>query len=122
MPYQIQCSQQDNVVRVMHESTLRDADQGIQETATMLKKKGWHRVLLDVSTLTESPPLARQFELLSALTSALPHSSKFAMFVSHCPEMNSEFIETVAENRGLSLKVFFNLDEANVWLRMPSTA
>ena len=78
-------------------------------------------ILLDLQDL-EGPPLTawQQYSLGKQIASCvhiLARRIQFAI-VSHISRMESEqFLETVAVNRGASIKVFFNVDDAAGWLK-----
>ncbi len=74
------------------------------------------KVLCDERQLEYRLPLIDTFELAEDLAKNVPYSIQIAMVTHPLNEQMILFWETVALNRGLNVKVFFDPKEAALWL------
>ena len=121
MPYKIDVMRKKRVVRLAFfgDSDSEEHKQSRQEAAKLCHKKGFTRVLVD---------LTEQKSLMSGSTIDLfefgagfkddpyPENTKIAAVNESDPKPDVDFVVTVASNRGITTQLFNNTDKALAWL------
>jgi hypothetical protein len=74
-------------------------------------------VLLDCRSLEGELPVMDRFDVAEYGASAVPHSIKIAVLAQEEQILSDRFFENVARNRGLTLSMFSDPDEALEWLQ-----
>ena len=74
---------------------------------------GVFQLLVDVSELETAPPILDIFDF----GQAWPHTIRAAILFGEKTNKDLQFVETVAVNRGKQMRIFYDEDEALLWLR-----
>ena len=89
------------------------------EVLSESKRRGRMQILIELDQRFPLSP-ASQYELVSQLPQAgMTHEHSIAL-VHKTPtaQMANQFINVVADNRGLAVRNFWNIEEAKAWLRV----
>lgn len=78
------------------------------------------KVLLDCRGLTGNMDIFDRFKVTEYGASGRRHFRRLALLALEEMVLPDRFIENVAVNRGMDLKIFTELDEAKQWLAMPA--
>jgi hypothetical protein len=108
----------DEYVLLRHEGSITTDElyAGRIEARDLLENNGWNRLLVDLS---QAKIGVRLIELFNFTVS---HSATFSGYVviavvgSQKNYKDTTFVEAVANNRGLRMKVFHEFDQARAWL------
>lgn len=121
MASSVRVCDKDQRVEVVHHGrlTLVELKDVRAKAAEMLVKENLSRLLVDgrgadLTTLN----VVDTYEFSASLDSALPFTGRLRIAVLVAQEQfeKSVFAETVARNRGVNIRMFLDLDEANQWL------
>ena len=74
------------------------------------------KALLDCRRMTGDPPVGARFEVAEYATTTRGIISKIAMVNREEVVLPDNFVENVANNRGVNLKIFTDFDAAVRWL------
>ena len=116
MPEQLRIDEERGIVIVDSSGTI--SLQQIRETMTAVlaicAEKGFKKTLVDARKQEELPSITELYEIASNI----PREIKVALLgIGGGPsEDGLRFLETVAKNTGLEVRVFFEEDEALRWL------
>jgi hypothetical protein len=120
--FSVRCDPEEGIIRVeMHGEF--DAETLSASTAALageIKRSGCTRVLLDHRQAAPTLSVIQQYmrpEVAAKL--GVPRSCRIAI-VYRGPYDTYRFIETVARNKGLAVRIFKIEDEALEWLREPA--
>ncbi len=93
------------------------ARQLAKEYVKLIKSKGIKRILNDVSDVPNEMGILKAYEYAytDAQNLGLPRDIRAAILADR-GDVSHEFHETVANNAGYYVKVFFSFDEAVEWL------
>ena len=94
-------------------------DRLLRRTVAESEARGFRRVLVDATALTDPLPTADQYQMGVETARALDGRIKLAIVGQ--PEHADPFFETVARNRGANLRVFADEVDAVVWLLRNAT-
>lgn len=109
-------------IKVEGSLDIHEGMESVQEWIGEARKRGYQRVLRDVSRVQSGD--AKPSELLkihqwgAALAESLRGHCRLAVLTAPGRPSSTEFFETVARNRGASMKFFTNLDEALEFLEV----
>ncbi len=98
------------------EITIFDLEGIRDDSSRAMQDHGLTRLLLDASRSTPTQSVADDFDFTSELKAHFPRNVRHAII--HRPEAaaHMKFVEDVARNRGLNLRVFFDRAAALDWL------
>jgi len=96
--------------------TLEDMMQGRESLNESIATSGCGQVLIDNRGLTSKLPLADDFSFTSEHGINLPRSVMFAVLVPSKDKDYYMFIENVAQNRGINLRIFTDHEQSLAWL------
>jgi hypothetical protein len=122
MEYELNATPADGYVhvRVRGQNDVATAQRWARELIALCAEKGWKNLLVEENLAGPRLSLVDIFGIISKeAPAASPHIHLMA-FVDSSPErdpFNVRFGETVALNRGLSVKVFDTVPQAESWLR-----
>ncbi len=91
-----------------------DVEQAITTLRDEAERRGYRRILLDLSEFLPPKDMMTRFYSGEFLASQL--GSPFRMATLWKPEYYNRFAETVAVNRGAHILTFFERDKALEWL------
>ena len=118
IPYTLEMVEDAEYVMVVYagEVTKKAHDTSRAEAMRTLTAKGWSRLLVDARQIDAKMTALDDFEFTQEHQSSLPSSVRIA--VIHRPNESERFrfIENVAVNRGIGMKVFTDPVEATNWL------
>ena len=103
------------IVRIQGEWTSDTLGQAIQDTANLAKQRGLTRILADLHELAAPSTEFTRFQVGQQAVKYFGFHLKVA--VVYTEEFTNKFAENIAVNRGVNLRIFFNLDEAVSWLK-----
>ena len=76
----------------------------------------WRNFLVDIQSLNGKIQINDRFHIAVYAAKNLEHDVRIALLAREDQIMPCRFLETVARNRGLDLRVFFDHEEAVAWL------
>jgi len=86
------------------------------------EQHGRSKVLLDCRRMTGDMPITARFEVAEYGASKRDRLRRFALLGREDMVLPANFVENVAVNRGMIMKIFTDFDEAEAWLTMSSLA
>ncbi len=94
--------------------SVADIRASIQAVEAIFAEEGLDRTLVDARTQDQPPSITELYEIASDL----PRGVRIALLTSSGTpaEDGLRFLETVAKNTGLEVRVFLDEDEALAWL------
>ncbi len=100
-----------------HESRrfMQDFEEAHLSAKKMLDEHNWNKLLFDVRSAADHVPFAGMYNVMISISKDLPLAKIVLVFP---PERRKEgeFAETVATNRWMQLKSFWDYDAAVAWL------
>ena len=106
-------------VKVRGQNTAENVGAYLAEVRTACVERSYKAVLIEENLDGPGLPLLKVFELASKGSEDVWRLSLKIAFVDVNPEHdpdNVRFAETVALNRGVNVKVFFDVEQARQWL------
>ena len=126
MPYRIELKQDQGYILVEHfgEVNGEEVDDIRTEVFGLVARSGISRVLVDARKISNDLSVTESFNItLGHVNVQTPFPKPRACLLVRPDQFeNGQFIETVAENRGLPIKSFTDLDAGLEWLLQPSPA
>ena len=98
------------------EVTRNDVENARDEANLTLTANGWNRLLVDVTRGNRKLSVAEDFEFTSEHQSSFPAGVRMALVVRPDELEYFRFIENVAQNRGVNMKLFLDKIQALNWL------
>jgi len=96
--------------------------QCVDSMVAACEQHGRARVLLDCRRMTGNMPITARFEVAEYGASKRDRLRRFALLGREDMVLPDNFVENVAVNRGMNMKIFTDFDQAEAWLTMPSLA
>ena len=95
--------------------TSRDIIDSINKIEGFFKESGINKVLVDTTTQEQMPGTVGIFKLFSTM----PKAYIYVLLVkeNQLTEEDLQFAETVAVNRGVQMKIFYDREKALKWLK-----
>jgi hypothetical protein len=118
MPIDVEVDRKHGWVTITHRGaadTMEMKAAQAKALALLLEKK-LRRVLLDVSGTSVDPSLTSLFDAASNVGTNPASTAIAALLVRADQAENARFVETVATNRGVSMRTFTDRDAAMKWL------
>ena len=105
-------------VLLRHEGTLtiEELYDGRNEASGLLEKNAWKRLLIDLSRASIGVRVIELFTFTVSHRTAFPEYLIIAVIGSQENYQDAAFVEAVALNRGLRMKLFLACDLARAWL------
>lgn len=120
MPDQIKLNDRTRTVEIRSRGavTFEDISSTIESVLEIQRTKGYSRVLVDAREQDQMPSLIALYKLFNSLEIS---DMRVAVVVDNGQGTANEnkFIETLALNRGLQIRVFFYERKARRWLTIP---
>ena len=121
MSYEIKVNDALSIIEVKHEGPV-DIDEmraAREETAKYLTDNESRRVLVDIRNATLGPTTMELFGFNASYRDLLPLDVEIAIVYSSETASREDilFVETVARNRGVLLRIFTDRNEALDWLK-----
>ncbi len=86
------------------------------EANELMKKTGCKGLLVDATGLTRMLPVIADFEFTTGHTTELPKGTRHAVIVNPVHMERMQFVEDVAQNRFIDLRIFTDRAKALSWL------
>lgn len=99
-------------VRAYGEITIEQLEQTQDTIMRMIREHKVNRILVDAREVEKMPEVGG----LYFFAGDLPPGDRAALLVSKSTPDETAFLESVAQNRGIQLKLFDNRDDALRWL------
>ena len=119
MPHQIRVLS-SGVVEIVHTGamTFVEATASREEAAALMKDRGLSLVLADVSRTDHDESTGDLHDFNSSHYDVFPTGSHLAVVIPADPSQakSARFAETLALNRGISMRIFLEYAEAPSWL------
>jgi hypothetical protein len=116
MSDEVRVNESEGIIEVVSSGDLTRQEMGgtMATLQRILDEKGIRRVLIDTTRLHSAPGTLDIFELCSTYSRVL----KIALLVTDSNGINKDvaFAETVGVNRGQTVKMFWDEEEARRWL------
>jgi hypothetical protein len=118
MPYFINPAQEDNCVFLTCEGdmTLAEITTAWREVQGVLAKKGWKRVLMDVTALRTTPKTEELFDLAKTIWLGFPQCGRMALVVRWEQSKIAKLLETLVRSVGMYLTIFVREETAEAWI------
>jgi hypothetical protein len=111
---------ESGILEIVHtgKMTVREAHASRDEAGPMMKARGLRRVLTDVSRTNHDDSTMDLFKFNSTHYDVFPRGTRIAVVIPPESEHreSAQFAETVASNRGISMKTFLTYEDAKNWL------
>jgi hypothetical protein len=122
MAFTIIVTEENLVIQLKHagEVTVRELEQGREAAVEALKTAGYKRLLVDVRAVETDLTMMEHFSFTTSHIGILPIELKTAVLIRPDYTATAGFVEDVAVNRGISLKVFTDERNALIWLNVPN--
>jgi hypothetical protein len=118
MPTKYKVQTDTLLIEVTGVLNLIDAAAAQANAVRIVREKELGQVLVDLRESTPDATTVEYFEFAASFADRFPRNTRFAMVFS--PKKmsleNADFFETVAVNRGSSIKMFVDLANAESWL------
>lgn len=88
-----------------------------REVWALLQDNGLRAALFDLRRVTRLPPLAALFDCVSEGIATMPAGVAVALLAPPALRSDAEFLENVAQNRGLNQRAFEDETAALAWLQ-----
>lgn len=114
MPNTVEYRQALNIIRIESSghTSIEKWNNSLDQVLKLNAKTGATRVLIDARRQISSPNTLHLFDFAASLPVAL----RFAVVVSATIKNDLDFVETVGRNRGKSIRLFGDYDQALDWL------
>ena len=99
------------------EATYDDHEGSRVAVAAQFEKTGCRRLLVDASASTTQMSVVDDYDFTAQLSDFSRYQATIAMVGNPQEQEQNQFVENVARNRGLNLRLFDNRDDAVHWLR-----
>lgn len=121
MAYTLEFDAGSSLVRLTHSGPvdLSELRLARAEAAVALQRHRAVRLLVDVSRMETTLSTSAHFEFTSSHPNLLSRCTKIAVVVTPQVAADGVFVENVAVNRGMRLRVFMSIDAAIEWLSAP---
>jgi hypothetical protein len=120
MPYTLKPIDGDQYVLAEHSGyvTVAELKEGRSKAIELLRKRKWRKVLFDTTGMQNDLSTLDIFCLTVSHREAFHPQVKLGLLLSQTAERKAggRFIENVAVNRSINLRVFFNCKQAKAWL------
>ena len=118
MAYKIELMEDGNYVRLTLERVLtrKDHEEFRVKALTALTDTGWTKVLIDATRADPKMSVFDDYEYTSDHQSHLPPKLRTAIIYRAEEEKKFKFIENVAFNRGVGIRIFTGENQALAWL------
>lgn len=93
-----------------------DFNNSRDEVELTLTNSGWNKLLVDATKGLSRASVIEDYKFVSDLRSRLPAGIRIALVLRPDQLGPSQFVEDVAQNRGLNLQLFEERSEALHWL------
>ena len=89
------------------------------EANAELDAHGCRRLLVDATAITRMQPIVDDFEFTTEHNKTLPPGTRHAVVIRSEHREHMQFVEDVAQNRGIDLRLFMDRSRAIDWLVEP---
>ena len=118
MPYEIKLVEQSGyfLMTLLGELTIAEHDEFRTDVVKKISETGFNRLLIDASRASPKMSVFDDFKYTSSHLSRLPFNLRTAIVHGADETERYKFIENVAQNRGVNIRVFANVTVALSWL------
>lgn len=119
MTYQIDVQAQTRTVWVIHEGSvdLGDMESSRAQAVAALSEHGFSRLLIDTRNTVRQPTVTEHHRFASSQPLYMPPHIAIAVVVLPAVFNAPREFERLSVERGVQLKAFVDIDEAQAWLR-----
>ena len=104
------------LVKLLGEVSRKDHEQSTKEATHAVRAHRCHELLVDASEAAARMPLGSTYKFVSSLPERYPVGIRIALVVHEDDYEYLRFVENVARNRGLMLRLFKDLNAAKGWI------
>jgi hypothetical protein len=97
-------------------SSMDDLMSGRFATSRYLSRKGWSRVVVDISALQTIPSIMEIINLASDLSSDLPRDARIALVAGAGQAEYARLVERVARIENVNFHLFWEMAQARAWV------
>lgn len=124
MPITYSFEQKGEVLYATGHGIEDDLEQNKEVTKTLIracKEHGCNKLLVDDRDVKYTASILTLYELANFYTTeGIPLKLRRVAIVADSQyEENNEFFETTSRNRGVNLRVFYRIEDAEAWLNKP---
>lgn len=118
MSYQLEIWTQTRTVCVIHEGTvdLSDMESSRAQAVAALTEHGFSRMLVDTRAVVREPTVTEHHRFASTQPLYMPLHVAVAVVVLPVVLESPRAFEKLSVDRGVQMKTFANVDEAQAWL------
>jgi hypothetical protein len=118
MPTSIEIENDILFISVTGECPLNELQSTQLKASTISKEQGIHRILVDLRQACLDLKTIQLFEINKSHVDLFPLGTKHALIISQVTGNpgDEKFVENVAVNRGVLLKIFVDIENAMEWL------
>jgi hypothetical protein len=123
MPKDVRVHKDRGLLEIIYTGEITPEDLADDRDAVerICSKDGLKKVLVDCSEVNLAPPTITLFDHGSCISrSPVLKRLKHAVIVPEAVAKDAHFLETISQNRGVSMRYFATRAEAFKWLREPS--
>lgn len=91
--------------------------ESIDKVESTLNKNNWNKILIDITMVELVLSVFQIFNFLYRHVFLFSNDIRIALLIDDEEKQNARFAETIAENRGTELKVFFDRKKATEWIK-----
>jgi hypothetical protein len=115
-PFSIRLEDEFSYIDFFGEFSVEAGKRCVDEMIKAARENHRTRALLDLRKLSGKMTMADRFQLIEYGAKSAGSMAKIAFVTSEEVALPGKLIETMAFNRGIVLKIFFNPEDAKLWL------
>jgi hypothetical protein len=118
MPYKMHTDDALCAVCLQHDGEVdwQEMNAARRDLNDQAKAQGLKRMLVDATSMSVLPSVTEQFEFISEHPVTLPLGVRLAIVMRPQLLSGAQFSEQVSNNRGVSMRIFPDLESARNWL------
>ena len=119
MAYEISFDEKNEILSLSHfgDYDMQELGEGRAKVTDELKQRKTTRLLVDTSNVNHDMSTLNHFEFTSSNVKFIPVGVAIALVINPKFQSDGKFVENVAVNRGINMKVFFDRNTAIHWLK-----
>ena len=119
MPYFLNPVDEDACIFLNCEGVVPDKEARAirEEVCALLAKRPWHRIVVDFTAIESSSKPSGLLGLGMTLLQEMPKNARVALIVQRDQAARARLLGKVARSSAVLLRVFFDVDRAEAWVR-----
>ncbi len=105
------------VVHSFGEVTEQDIAESRDLVVKLARERNYTRILVDATEETSLPSTMKLFDFGTSISgSDILRIMRFAVVISESTKEDLGFLETILQNRGVQVRIFYSMETALAWL------